>query len=101
MGIFIKTQLIYFIILHFFNLCYSSVHPLVHERSQVSQQFLSTAETSMHSLISVLQKILMTFMNIYNGLGGVNEQRFYVLTDTPNYDIDSQSFRDCSEAPFR
>ena len=42
----------------------------------------------MHSLISVLQKILMTFMNIYNGLGGVNEQRFYVLTDTPNYDID-------------
>ena len=31
----------------------------------------------------------MTFMNIYNGLGGVNEQRFYVLTDTPNYyDID-------------
>ena len=77
-----------FIILHFFNLYYSSVHPLVHEQSQASQQFLSTAETSMHSLISVLQKILMTFMNICNGLGGVNEQRFYVLTDTPNYDID-------------
>ena len=74
--------------MHFFNLYYSSVHPLVHEQSQASQQFLRTAETSMHSLISVLQKILMTFMNIYNGLDEVNGQRFYVFTDMPNYDID-------------
>ena len=65
--------------LHFFNFCYSSVHPLVHWQSQPSQQYLSTAETSMHSLIPVLQLTLMTFLKIFNGLGGVSGQSFMYL----------------------
>ena len=43
-----------------------------------SQQYLSTAETSKHSLMLVLQLTLMTFMNIYNGLDVVNGQREYI-----------------------
>ena len=36
----------------------------------------------------VLQLTLMTFVNILNGLGVVWLQDFYLLTETPNYDID-------------
>ena len=44
-----------------------------------SQQYLSTVETSKHSLMLVLQLTLMNFMNIYNGLDAVNGQRYYSL----------------------
>ena len=71
-----------------FNLCYCSVHPLVHGQFQLSQQYLRIAETSMHSLIPVLQLTLITFMYISNGLSAVNGHKFYVCTNMPNYDID-------------
>ena len=40
----------------------------------------------------VLQLTLMTFVNILNGLGVVWLQDFYLLTETPNYDIDARSY---------
>ena len=51
-----------------------------------SQQYLSTTETSKHSLILVLQLTLMTFMNIYNGFYAVNGQLKQIKLDYNDYD---------------